>query len=342
MNQDIERTEELLSETTNKSKKKKLIIVAVLAGVLAIAAGVYAGININGEKQIDEYLKIAQAELREGDYKQAVKSFGKAIEIDGNNSEAYEGRADAYVGLKQPGKAIPDYHKAIENDKKSNDLYEKGVQTSIQANNENEANAFLDEMAENLGEDKASNLRRKEFNPTAKKVLDQTLEEERTKIVREMDDTKALEQSTYFDLDNDGIDELITISRLNAGSGRVVRAFAYRNGEAEKILEEGEYGLSIIETYDDTHAISMYWSGHGSEGYMYYKYENGHYSLVASRGHQAIAGGGMEDGPWGYSKPEPGSGSAEISKTEFDSITKDLLKGKTRRTTSEEWINEFI
>lgn len=343
MNQELERTEELMQAASGKSKKKKIIIIAVIAGVIAAGIGVFAGINIHNSNQCKAQLKIAQTNFKEGKYDEAIAAYTKAIELDDSNADAYEGRADAYVKTGKSEKAVPDYHKAIEHNKGKADLYRKGVKASLASSNIIEADKFLKAMDENIGEAEADKLKEEEFDRVIKMAFENKLKELRKETVgSENEATMALEESAYFDMDGDGISELLTVSRKDVGSGRSFRAFAYRDGDVEQILEEDEYGMSRVEAYDETKAIVTYRSGHGSESYSYYKNDSGKYTLVATREREAVAGGGVKNGAWGYTSGERDENgmAREISEDEFNEITAKLIKGKSRKTDLKDWTSE--
>lgn len=58
--------------------------------------------------------ELGQKYLTELNYTEAVASFTEAIKLDPDNIQAYMGRAEAYVALKQYDDAKADYTTAIE------------------------------------------------------------------------------------------------------------------------------------------------------------------------------------------------------------------------------------
>ena len=72
------------------------MIQVIIAAVAAAGAGIAVGINVHKNQQIDNYMKIARASLREGDYKQALRNFDKVIELEPGEADPYEGKGDAY------------------------------------------------------------------------------------------------------------------------------------------------------------------------------------------------------------------------------------------------------
>ena len=75
MNEELERTEELLASAGRKNNRKKLVAVIIAAAVFAAGVGVFAGIKIHNSSQLKEYLKTAEVNLEEGRYKEAIASY---------------------------------------------------------------------------------------------------------------------------------------------------------------------------------------------------------------------------------------------------------------------------
>lgn len=77
MNQDLECTDELMLSARASSRKKKLVIVVVIAGVLAVGAGILIGLHIHNNNEYKANIKLAQADLKEGEYEQALVAYNK-------------------------------------------------------------------------------------------------------------------------------------------------------------------------------------------------------------------------------------------------------------------------
>ena len=85
----------------------QLIAVIVLAAVLLTACGSKAATAA-------DKIELGQKYLTELNYTEAVAAFTEVIGLDPDNIEAYMGRAEAYMGLKQYDDAKADYTTAIE------------------------------------------------------------------------------------------------------------------------------------------------------------------------------------------------------------------------------------
>ena len=62
---------------------------------------------------VDNLLDIGYAQYEQGEFKEAIKSFNTAIEIDPNNAESYFLRAMSYQGMALSKLAVADLEKAI-------------------------------------------------------------------------------------------------------------------------------------------------------------------------------------------------------------------------------------
>lgn len=76
---------------------------------------------------ISEYLDLGAKYLSEGNYEEAIISFTAAIEIDPNNTDAYSGRAEAYIFSGETEDnlttALADYEKILEFDDTAAEAY---------------------------------------------------------------------------------------------------------------------------------------------------------------------------------------------------------------------------
>ncbi len=150
MNQDIERTEELLKYANKKGSKKKLIVIVAILAVLAVGGGLFAGLKIHNNSQITEKLNKADALLKEGDYKAALTAYEDVIEIDENNAAAYEGAGDSHRGLGKPKEALVNYEESIKKDKKRKSPYPKAIRTATELGDDKKAEKLVKDMNKNV------------------------------------------------------------------------------------------------------------------------------------------------------------------------------------------------
>lgn len=137
----------------------------------------------------------------------------------------------------------------------------------------------------------------------------------------------------YMDVSGDGTDELLILYHPKLhGSGDEFRIYAYVNKKVTCICSEGRYGLNKITAYKKTKSLITYYAGHGGESYSYWKMRNGKFKNIASKGRQAVAGGGDYNGSWNYNGSK---GSA--AKYNFAKQIKGIKKGKKRETVTTNW-----
>ena len=218
MNQELERTEELMAVAGKGNKKKKIIIIAVIVAVLAAGAGIFVGLKIHNDNQIKSQLKTGKALLAEGKYEKAIAAFDKVIEMDDKNPRAYEGKADSYVGMGNYKKSIDPYKKAIKNDTKNEKLYDKVIKTSIENKDKKTAKEVIDMMHENVPETKDKDLdhyleERKAYKEVLEKVYQENILETDNETKEDLlyVDGDGLEENRFAcaDVDGDGEDELL-------------------------------------------------------------------------------------------------------------------------------------
>ena len=134
----------------------------------------------------------------------------------------------------------------------------------------------------------------------------------------------------YVDITGDKIHEALVEykPKTQEGSGETFDVYAYSNGSVKRILTIKEYGLSRCIFYKKTKTLILYSAGHGGEGYGYYQMKkNGNYRFVASKGRNAIAGGGTDNGPWQYFKANTATTATKITAKQFRSLTAKLKSG---------------
>ena len=320
------------------SKKKKMAITfSIIAVFLALA--IFIWIQIHKTNEFNRQVDAAKDALRNEDYKTSVTIYNKIIKEDDDNAEFYEGRADAYMGLKKYNKAIKDYHRAIDNDQSNEKLYKKGVKAGMKTGNNRKAMKFINEMKTNVGEKQSEKLRKQTFVYPAQRALKKLLRElkESAKTTK---DTYAmkLEAYTYFDLDGDGIDELLAESGRTINKEKNFKIYAYRKGSVKTMLDKSEYGVVSVKVYDKTRCMELLCRGNGNETYTYYKIKVNSCSRRVSSTRRAAVAGAYSDGQWTYFGVSDGE---VIGKTAYEKTTAKMTKGKARTTEKSKWRSDI-
>ena len=144
---------------------------------------------------------------------------------------------------------------------------------------------------------------------------------------KKLGNAEGLEVLKYADVTGDGIVEaLLECHPEGYGSGRTFRIYKYSGKKLKKILSITEYGLSHLYYYKKSKSLILYCAGHGDEQYFYFTMKKGKYKYLAERSREAINGGGMQNGPWYYSK-----NSKELTKSQFTKLVKNVKKGKRKK-----------
>ena len=138
--------QELLDFINNRPSKKKKMTITIIVIALVAAFVIFIGVQIHKAAVFNKQIEVAQEALEAGKYQEAIDGFDYVIEEGSNDAKIYEGRGDAYVGLKQYDAAIKDYHAAIELDKSNQELYKKGVKAGLKTGKNKNAMAFINEM----------------------------------------------------------------------------------------------------------------------------------------------------------------------------------------------------
>ena len=143
----------------------------------------------------------------------------------------------------------------------------------------------------------------------------------------------------YVDLTGDGIHEALAEYRpsTEGGSGSTFAVFAYNKGAVKQILSVREYGLTKCMYYTKTKTLIVYGAGHGGEWYRVYQQKSTKYEAIAQRARTATAGGASENGPWNYTKGK--KEATQITKAKYNSLTKNLKKGKKKTLSSWETLS---
>ena len=80
-------------------RNKIIIVIVVLAGVIAVCAGIF--LMSSSERKVKKQLELAEKYLLELDYENAIAAYDIVISIDSLNAEAYLGKAKAYGPIMQ-------------------------------------------------------------------------------------------------------------------------------------------------------------------------------------------------------------------------------------------------
>lgn len=333
----IQSEQELLDLINNRPSKKKKMAIAILIIALFAAMIIAIVVQIHKSNKFKEDVLEAKTALANAEYSDAVTKFDVVIKEDNDNAELYEGRGDSYAGMKKYDEAIKDYHKAIELDSSNEDLYKKGVKAGLKTGDNMKAMGFINEMKKNMDEKKGEELRKETFVYPAQKALAKKLKElKKTAKIKGDAYTIKLEGYTYFDIDNDGVDELLTESGWSASKQKTLKFYAYKKGKVRNMLERTEYGFSYLKVYDKTAGMEMYYSGNGNEEYRFYKITDRNYRKVVSSIRRSSAAGAYSDGQWEYFGTNEYN---EISKSEYKKKTSRMKKGKARRSERSKWKN---
>ena len=327
--------QELLDFINNRPSKKKKMTIAIIVIVLAAALAVFVMYQIHKANEFNREVKAAETALEAGDYQEAVEKYDIVIKQSDNDAALYEGRGDAYVGLKKYPEAIDDYHTAIDLDKSNETLYKKGVKAGLKTGDNRKAMVFINDMKENIGEEQGETLRKETFVYPAEKALNKKL--------RSLQDTAksnkdayvmTLQSYVYFDIDHDGVKELLAESGRSISREKNLKIYAYKKGKVKTMLDKSEYGVVSVKAYDKTRSLELLFRGNGTEEYRYYKVGNSSLKKQASRSRRSTSAGAYSDGQW----TNYGSGDYDvINSSEFDKITSGLTKGKARSTEIGSW-----
>ena len=331
----IQSEQELLDLINHKPSKRKKIAIAVLVIAMILAMVIVIVVQIHKSNKFKEEVLEAKTALANAEYSDAVSKFDIVIKQDDDNAEFYEGRGDSYAGMKKYENAMTDYHKAIEIDGSNKDLYKKGVKAGVKAGDNKAAISFIDEMKKNVSEKEGEELRKETFVYPAQKALNKKLKQLKKQAKGNKDAyTVVLEAYTYFDIDGDGIEELLTESGWSASKQKTLNIYAYRKGKVKTMLDRIEYGFTTLKVYDKTASMELYMLGNGNEEYRYYKVKKNSCVKVASKSRRSSAAGAYSDGQWNYN----GKGEYDgMSKSEFNKKVSRMKKGKARKTSRSKW-----
>ena len=311
------------------SKKKKMAITFIIIAVIA-AIAIFIGVQIHKANEFSRQVEAADKALKDRNYSEAVSLYDKVIKEDNNKPEYYEGRGDAYAGMRKYYKAIADYHKALEFDESNVKLYKKGVRIGLKTGDNKNAMSFINAMKKNVDEKQGEELRKETFVYPAQRALRNRL----NKLKKEANNNKdaytmVMQSSKYFDIDNDGVKELIAEFGNSISREKNLKIYAYKRGKVKTMLDRNEYGVVSIKVYDNTRSMEIFIRGNGTEEHRYYLIGANKYKKKASSSRQSAAAGAYSDGQWTYYGNQEWNG---LNKSSYDKLVKSMEKGKPRET----------
>ena len=327
--------QELLDFINGRPSKKKKMTITIIVLALVAAFLIFIGVKMHEASVFSHNMEAAAEALEAKNYQEAVDLYNSVVEENGKNAELFEGRGDAYYGLGQYESAIKDYHTAIGLNKSNEELYKKGVKAGLKMGKNKQAMVFINDMKENIGEEKGEELRKETFVYPAEKALKKKLKALQKTAASTRDAwANRLQSHVFFDVDGDGVRELLTEFGNNKERDKKLTVYSYRKGKVKTMLDRSEYGVVSIKSYDKTGSMELLSRGNGMEEYRYYKLKSTGYSKKASSKRRSAAGGAYSDGQWFYYS----SGDYDsISQSEYNKITRSMKKGKARSTNKSSW-----
>ena len=103
----------------------KKILIGIIAAIVLITAGVCTVIGTGVLNPSEHQFTLGYKYLEEGKYEEAIIAFNKVIKIDNKKIDAYLGKAQAEIGLKDSKNALATIEKAIRIVSESNRAYSK-------------------------------------------------------------------------------------------------------------------------------------------------------------------------------------------------------------------------
>lgn len=96
-----------------RNNKKKIILIAVIAAVIASAVGIGVVLSsASPAKRLQQQLDLGARYLSEPDYEQAIAAYEAALEIEPKSAEAYGGLVAAYGGQNDISAVVDTYVRA--------------------------------------------------------------------------------------------------------------------------------------------------------------------------------------------------------------------------------------
>lgn len=327
--------QELLDYINNRPSKKQKRLVAIIVIVAVAAFSIFIAVQIHKASAFNKRVEMAEMALEAGNYEEAIKDYSAVIDENGNNASYFEGRGDAYYKTKQYQEAVEDYHAAIALDKSNEELYKKGVKAGLKTGDNSKAMAFINDMKTNISEEKGEALRKEIFVYPAEKALNKKLKNLQATANSNRDAwTNTLQTYTFFDIDHDGVKELLAEFGNRMSREKNLKIYAYRKGRVDTMLDRSEFGVVSIKCYDKTKSMEILIRGNGTEEYRYYNIKGSGYKKAASGKRRSAAAGAYTDGQWSYYS----AGDYDsISQSEYEKITGAMKKGKARSTFKNDW-----
>ena len=193
-------------------------------------------------------------------------------------------------------------------------------------------------MKANVGEKEGEDLRYETFVYPAEKALKKKLKSMKETAKNSRDAWQlTLQTYTFYDVDGDGVNELLTESGSSKTREKNLKIYSYRKGKVKKMLDRTEYGVVSVKSYDQTRSMVLHLRGNGTEEYRYYDLGSSGYSKKASQRRRSAAAGAYSDGQWFYYS----SGDYDtLTQSEYNKVTAAMKKGKSRITKQSDWKSE--
>lgn len=135
-------------QKTGKKKWPVLIIVIIAIVVIAVTAAAFFLTGSSAKNSYQTQYELGEQYLEEADYEQAVVAFTAAIEIEPEETDAYLGRAEAYIGLNDDESleaALTDCRTVIDLDGTKTQAYISASEVYIIREEYEEAQSVLEE-----------------------------------------------------------------------------------------------------------------------------------------------------------------------------------------------------
>ena len=218
--------------------KKTLITIGILLIIFIILAGVF--FEFYGDEKIisyEEQLAIANKYIETGNYEEAIIAFTKLIDVEPNRTDAYLGRAKAYLGSGETEEnlqfALLDY----ENVTKINGIIAEGYL------------GMADVYVRRGDYDKAleilkTGLEKTNMNKDIEYAIT-TLYSKFENLLQEYYNRNYSENSIGFmaDVTNDNISELIVVKNINAGTAEeTIEGYVFAVNDMEITCLETKVG----------------------------------------------------------------------------------------------------
>jgi tetratricopeptide (TPR) repeat protein len=136
------------------NKNEGPIIMSSLANFIFAAALLLAfsgcGPKPDPKERFQELVEKGNSQYKQGQYRDAIKAYKKALKIENNNANVFSSLANAYEKLELPDSAMSYYEGAIVFNPRDIDAYQKIANINYQQKNLHEAMSWYD-RAQDLG-----------------------------------------------------------------------------------------------------------------------------------------------------------------------------------------------